>query len=36
MKYQVKEVEISTALYSTAHSQKWKIFPNSSNFFGLW
>jgi len=36
MKYQVKEVKISTALYSIAHCQKWKIFPNSKNFFGLW
>jgi len=36
MKCQVKEVKISTALYLIAHCQKWKIFQNSSNFFGLW
>jgi len=35
MKYQVKQVKISTALYSIAHRQKWKIFQNSTNFFGL-
>jgi len=35
MEHQVKEVEISTTLYSINHCQKWKYFQNSSNFFGL-
>jgi len=35
MKYQVEEVEISTAVYSIAHCQKWKFFQNSSHFFGV-
>jgi len=36
MIYQVKEVMISTALCSIANGQKWKIFQNTDNFFGLW
>jgi len=36
MEHQVKEVKISTTLYSINHCQKWKYFQNSSNFCGLW
>jgi len=32
MEHQVKEVKISTTLYSIYHCQKWKYFQNSSNF----
>jgi len=32
MEHQVKEVKISTTLYSINHCQKWKFFQNSSNF----
>ena len=34
MELQVKEVKISTTLYSINHCQKWKYFQNSNNFFG--
>jgi len=36
MEHQVKEVKISTTLYSINHCQKWKYFQYSSNIFGLW
>jgi len=36
MEHQVKEVKISTTLYSITHCQIRKYFQNSSNFFGLW
>jgi len=36
IEHQVKEVKISTILYSINHYQKWKFFQNSSSLFDLW
>jgi len=35
MEHQVKEVKISTTLYSINHCQKWKLSKTTVTFFGL-